>query len=209
MAKLEAFLPYVALHCMGVPEPSMLHEIRSAAVLFCEQSRAWKRIDSVSVRAGRGEYEIPLEDEAIVVTIEEAIFNNQPLRPEALDALKSEWRDWISQTGTPLLFTQLDPDTLRLVPIPEADQPKGLTLRICYKPDRTAKNVPDWLFQRYAEVIAAGAIARLTAINSLPCFSPGLSAVFGQSFQEGINKALHEADKSFTRAPRRTVPRFM
>lgn len=209
MARLEAFLPYVALHCMGVPEPSMVHEIRSALVLFCERTRVWKALHTLTVKANRADYEIPAEDSAVVVTIEEARFIGHRLPPEALDVLQQRWDDWMTQTGTPLCFTQMDPDSLKLVPMPVADVPKGLSLRVCYKPDRTAKDVPDWLFQQYAEVIAAGAIARLTAINSLPCFNPGVSAAFGLTFYEGMNKALHKADKSFTRTPRRTVPRFM
>jgi hypothetical protein len=209
MASLEEFLPYVALHCPDVAEPSMLHEIRAACVLFCERTRVWKAIETLNVRANRGEYEIPVDSEAVVVAIEEAIFNGSTLRPEALDVLKTEWRDWITQTGSPILFTQLDPDNLRLVPVPNADYPKGLTLRITYKPDRTAKSVPDWLFQQYAEVIAAGAIGRLTGTRAFACFDPAVSGYYLQLFAAGADKALHEADKSFTRAPRRTKARFL
>lgn len=209
MASLNDFLPYVALHCTGAPEPSMLHEIRSAAMMFCERTRAWKSLQTVNVRAGRGEIEIPLEDEATIVTIEEALFNGDKLQPMALDALKSEWRDWITQSGTPTFFTQLDPDNLRLVPKPVEDFPKGLTLRIAYKPDRTANTVPDWLFQQYAEVIAAGAIGRLAGTRAFECFDPGVSQYYLQLFTSGCDRALHEADKSFTRAPRRVTARYL
>lgn len=209
MASLEAFLPYVSLHCAGVPIPSMLHEIRNAATQFCERTRIWKTIETLSVRANRGEYEIPLADEAVVVAIEEAVFNGTPLRPEALDVLKTEWRDWITQVGTPILFTQLDPDNLRLVPVPNADYPRGLTLRITYKPDRTANNVPDWLFQQYVEPIAHGAIGRLAGTRAFECFDPPVSSYYLQLFAAAADRALHEADKSFTRVPRRTKPRFM
>lgn len=209
MAALSDFLPYVSLHCTGAPEPSMLHEIRSAAMLFCERTRAWKALQTVSVRAGRGEIEIPLEDDAVVVVIEEAIFDGNKLAPMALDELKNEWRDWITQTGTPIHFTQLDPDHLRLVPKPNADFPKGLTLRIAYKPDRNACRVPDWLYQQYAEVIAAGAIGRLAGTRAFPCFDPAVSTYYLQLFTAGCDRAMHEADKSFTRTPRRVRARFI
>lgn len=209
MATLEAFLPYVGLHCMGVPEPSMVHEIRATAILFCERSRIWKALHTLNVRANRADYEIPVEDEAVVVAIEEAIFQGNRLPPEALDVLKEQWRDWMTQTGTPLCFTQMDPDSLKLVPKPVADLTKGLSLRVSYKPDRTARNVPDWLFQQYAETIAHGAIGRLVGTRAFECFNPELSNYYLQLFAAGVNRALHEADKSFTRTPRRTVPRFM
>lgn len=209
MAALDDFLPYVALHCAGVPIPSMAHEIRSAAMLFCERTRAWKALQTVNVLANRGEYEIPMESQAAIVTIEEAIFNGNKLAPMALDELKNEWRDWITQTGTPLYFTQLDPDNLRLVPKPSTDFPKGLTLRIAYKPDRNANTVPDWLYQQYAEVIAAGAIGRLAGTRALPCFDPAVAQYYLQQFTSGTDRALNEADKSFTRVPRRVVSRFI
>lgn len=209
MIQLDAFLSYVALHCMGVPEPTLLIEVRSACIEFCERSRVWKERVSLSVREGRAEYEIPLPEGAQLVKLEEVFYDGDRIEAMAPDALHDRWQRWMSQTGVPSVYTQLDPMTLTLVPKPTVSLSRGLVLRACFKPDRSADTVPDWLFQHYVQPIAAGALARLMAVNSLPCFNPQLAMVQGVAFAEGINKALMAADKGFTRAPRRTVPRFL
>lgn len=209
MATLEQFLPYVEPHVVGMPLPGILQEIRQALSDFCEKSRVWKVKGSVSVRAGVADYEIPADDGGITVVIEEAVLNGHVLRPTAPDALKQEWPNWMAATGTPVRYTQLDPDNLTLVPIPVIDQPDGLKLRCCYKPDRAARSVPEFIFQQYAEVIAHGALARLLMTNPLHAANPKAAGYHQQQFDAGVYKALHEADKGFTRAPRRTVPRFL
>lgn len=206
---IESFLPYVALHCMGIPAPTMLHEIRSASILFCERSRVWKEQSTVTVRENRADYEVPCPDEAVLVVVEEVYFDGVRLDPIALDALHDRWRNWQALSGDPTLYAQVNPLDLTLVPKPARTLTQGLSLRASYKPDRTAATVPDWLFQQWAEVIAAGALWRLMSTNSLPCFNPQLAMAFGQAFSAGADKALHRADKGFTRAPRRTVARFM
>jgi hypothetical protein len=206
---LDAFLPYVEPHVPGAPVPGMLFEIRNAAIAFCARSRAWKSMDTDSVAAGVAEYPIPAPPKANVVVVEAVFCDGQPLQPETLDGLRARWTNWITATGTPLCYTQLEPDVLILVPRPVAARVQGLTIRACYQPTRDADTLPDFLLNQYAEVIGRGAAARVLQTPGEPYTNPQKSMFYYQQFEEGVNRAATKAARGFTRAPLRTRPRFL
>lgn len=208
MATLEDFVPDVSLDCMGVPLPVMEHAIRLAAIEFCDISRAWKETGSINVKASRASYEVPVPDGANLMVIEKVYYNGVRIDPCAPDALDDRYQNWTVMTGDPEVFTQLSPANLTLVPCPVTDLLKGLKFRACYQPDRTATEVPDWLFQQYATAIAKGAVAILASKKGLPCYDEGLSAARRDEFLLTANTAKHKADKGFTRAPRRVKGHF-
>lgn len=209
MATLDAFLPYVRLSVSGLPAPVLIHEIRSACIRFCERTRVWRGMESLDVVADQASYPIPVPLGAQLQVLEEVYLCGDRLQATALDDLKSRWTNWLAVAGTPLVYTQLTPDELTLVPKPVVDLAEGLVMRAAYKPTRDAGVVPDFLFDQYAPVIASGALAVLFGQPDLPCYNPD-QALFHQGlFDQGMDKALTRADRSFTRAPRRTVARFL
>jgi len=208
MATLEAFLPYVEPHLLGAPLPGLLHEIRQSAITFCERTRVWKEAHAVPLRAGVSAYEVPEPDteSGQVAILEEVRTADLLLQPQTPDDLKRRYQDWQTATGTPLYYTQLDPNHITLVPAPVA---KGtLSVRVCCKPDRSATAVPDFLFQHYAETIAHGAVARALETRGNPYGAPKLAVYHREHFERGIHQALMQAARGFTRAPLRTRAYF-
>lgn len=204
MAELAQFRPYVTLHAPGVPLPAVDHEVREAAILFCISTRLWKEVQTAPVVAGQADYGITPPDGAVLQVLDEVYHNRIRLLPRSVDQLRDEYEDWLIASGTPLFYTQLEPDTLRLVPIPAMSLAAGLTYRASYKPERTTTTVPDWLYEQYADAIGFGAIAALRANPNLPCYEAGAAQWYGERFQAGIQKTQTRIAKGFVRAPIRS-----
>jgi hypothetical protein len=209
MSTLEDFLPYVRPHVSGLTAPMLTHEIRAAAIRFCERSRAWKGVETMDVVADQARYVAPVPEDARLAVLEEVYFNGQLLQPRALDEMKVRYSNWMAASGTPLFYTQYEPEALTLAPIPNLAIEDGLVMRAHYKPTREAKTLPDFLFDHYAPVIAAGALAELMMMPDLPCYNPQQAMAHQARFDLGADKANTQADRSFTRTARRVVARFM
>lgn len=208
MATLEAFLPYVEPHLLGAPLPGLLHEIRQAAVTFCERTRVWKARGTLSITAGVAEYAIPGPANSDPVIVESAFLGDTRLDPVTPDDLKRLWQHWEIQTGPPQVYTQFTDAQLTLVPTPNTTMTDGLSVQACFKPSRTAGEVPDLLLNRYAEAIGHGAIARVLETRGNPYGDPRLAVYHREHFERGIHQALMQAARGFTRAPLRTRAYF-
>lgn len=210
-ATLEQFLPYVEPHVLGAPIPGLLQEIRETLIEFCERTRVWKAKDMLDIESGTAEYTLPDTPSTPrnVVVVEEVYSNSHELKAKTLDDLKRQWHDWTTMTGTPVCYTQFAPTIITLVPVPNADLTDGLWIRACYRPARSATAVPDFLFEQYAKVIGHGAAARMLETDGRPYGNPKMSVFHAEQFERGIHKALTDAARGFTRAPLRSLPRFM
>lgn len=209
MAALDAFLPYVRLSVAGLPAPVLIHEVRASCIRFCERSRVWRGLDSLDVVADQSTYVIPVPPDAQLQCLEEVWFGGDPLQAIAMDDLKARFKQWPAISGTPLVYTQFSPDEVTLVPMPVTDLPAGLMMRGAYKPLRNAMSVPDFLYEQYAPVIASGALAFLLSQPELSCYNKDQALYHQGIFDQGTDKAQTRADRGFTRAPRRTVARFL
>lgn len=209
MTALDAFLPYIRVHVSGLPAPVILQEVRSAAIRFCAISRAWKGFQVMDISAGVAAYAIPVPTGAVLGVLEEVYVNGESILPQPLDELRARWRHWTAVEGSPLFYTQLDPDTVTLVPKPVDDSADGLEMRAHYKPAHDAAELPDFLLDQHAQAIASGALSTLMSMPDLPCYNPNQAMAHQAVFEAAAYKANTQADRSFTRAPRRVVGRFM
>jgi hypothetical protein len=201
---LSAFLPFVLPHALGCPDFAAKQEILRAAIKFCEQTRAWKAVmDPVDIVAETATYAIPTPTGAQCVIVEEVYYDGIEITPKTPDQLKEHYPNWLTKTGTPQFYTQLDPDNLTLSPIPEDALADGLVVRGTFAPARTATVVPDLLFNQYVDAIADGAIAELCATPGKPWTNPETAAYRAGLFQRAIDSTKAQVAKAFTRAPNR------
>lgn len=201
-------MPYVEPHVLGAPVPGLLHEIRQAAIGFCERTWVWKERDTVSIRGGTGEYDIPTPPGGSLVMVESVRVGGERLKPATPDDLNRLWRDWETVSGQPTVYTQFSDTIITLAPKPDYDLAAGLSIRASYKPTRSAEKVPDILFDNYADAIGHGAVARVLETRGNPYGDPRLAVYHAQQFESAINQALMQAARGFTRAPLRTRAYF-
>lgn len=150
MKTWDAFYPDVLpVVAPGTPDPAVDRQLLRAAQEFCKRTRAWRvRLDPVVMIDGQTEYDIELPRGSELVRLESANDGGREL---------SIWRDDPQGCGGYLflrdgkLFLMSRPDV--------AGGP--VTLDVALQPSNDAEGLEDALFDRYANVIAQGAVSSL------------------------------------------------
>lgn len=213
MAVYEDFLEYVAPAVPGASEPLMVRAIRDACVDFCVETGFFRKtLEPIPSVAGIAEYEIETPEGTVVSNVRGAWYDGVRIGDVA-----NEDTDQKAQSveygvtavpGTPTKLVYTSGNTFLLDPVP-ADSAKDVVLAVTLKPTRASTEVWDQLFEDFAEVIAAGALAKLMDIKGQVFYDPAEGARKGREFMVGKNAARVRSDhgglgskKLFVRARR-------
>lgn len=140
-------LPYVP---KGTPDPLVTWQLRRAAQSFCRSTRAWRTtLDAVSTAAGQLEYDIEFPPGAELVRVESASLGDQPL---------TVWRSIADGQGQ-FVATR---DGKTAVLSQQVAEGLPLVLTVTLTPSDTASGIESDIFDRYSELIANEALARIT-----------------------------------------------
>lgn len=204
MTTWDAWLPDVLPHVRGCPRLVAEHEIRRAAQLLLERSRAWiVRTPEIAVVAAAPDVTLNLGDATRdLVRIERAWFDGLPLTPRAVgelaDMVGMDWRD---QSGTPDSIVQVSPGAVRLYPTPVADGTFDAECSV--KPGESATGVPDDIAAAHRMIIATGAKGALMLMPRVEWQDLKLGAALLQGFENAINAAVVGVASGHGRAARR------
>lgn len=150
MKAFDLFFPDVLPDAPGVTEPIAEHALLRAAQRFCQLTRAWRVVlDPTTTIAGIDEYDLELPRGTELVRIESAKLNSRDIAVASKDET-SRLREYV--------FCP-DGQALYINPVPGG--PVVLQITATLMPANDASGVEDFLFDRYAPVIAAGAVAKL------------------------------------------------
>jgi hypothetical protein len=95
------------------------------------------------------------------------------------------------QLGFPVGFNSgVERGSVSLYPTP--GQTGEIVCRVTYGPKMSATTLPDFLMDRYAEAIAAGAKARLMLMPGVQWSNPSLAGYYDGVFSSGITSARDE-----------------
>lgn len=206
MTDLEAFLPKVLPYAPGCPEPTAFEHIRDAAGDFCEATRLWRFDDTFDV--GDDPNIICTPQGAIIHEIERCDFNGAKLEPRGLGWLDDHYPQWRSDTNTttgqPQFFTQVYPNTIRVVP--HCTGRLKVWLRL--KPAEDADQLPDFLFQEYGTLIGWGALAGILMLPNQTFSDPNRATFFQAKFDQALGRKSKLQSSGQQRAPIRTKANF-
>jgi hypothetical protein len=183
MKPLDAFLGKINPYAPGCAIPTAYSAIRDAAIEFCERTRLWRYEDEFAVSADEAEC-IATPVGSVLLDIERAWFDGARLTPATVDLLDKHmdgWRDG-SLTGQPQYISQIELNTLRLIPA----QAGTVKLSLWLKPSQDCLDLPDFLADQYREVIAHGALGRLLMMPGQPYTNADLGAGFLASFERKL-----------------------
>lgn len=190
MALYEDFFPYVMPDVIGAPEPLVVQAVRNACIEFCEKSLILTRDhDPITVVSGIIDYDLEPPTGYIVVKVQKAWLDNNPLNPLVPDFVKDAsvynrlFSSYQAQTSTPSAFLQKDARSISIWPVPDQQYKNGLTMRVALKPSRASTEIEDEVFEDYAEAIGQGAMYRLQA---------SVGKAYTNSEMAGVNKGLFE-----------------
>jgi len=207
----ESWLDEVMPDLPGAPAAALVkNAIRNAATEFCDRTWVWRvpHPAPISVIAGTAEYAFVPPANTKVVKAHRVWYDGLEIAPQTPENLSSLYAQWTTETGTPLYFTQRDPEKLLLIPIPEADLANAITAEIAIKPARAAVDIETTIYEKYLEEIAYGAKARMFAMKAKPWSDAKLAAFNLGMFDQAIGRAKVPAAKGHTRARLRVKPHF-
>lgn len=185
--------------------PMAEQAVRDAAIEFCSRARVLSVDHSpISTVAGTATYSWSPGTDLVVVDPERVWYEKVELTPVTKDQLASMYPYWPDEQGEPRWFTQENRTSFILIPKPSASVTDAIRAKVFVAPSRSANEVADELFERYAEAIAAGAKARLFSMRAQHWYSPDLAIYNRGQFEAAIGQAAWNAATGYTRAPVRT-----
>jgi len=206
MKSFEAFLPHVMPKVPGCPEPTVIHCLRQAVIEFCQRTKLWRCDDEFDVTPASCDV-ICAPAGSQILDIEHATFEGFPLDPISIADLDAEYPRWRTDTDTtmPQYFTQIDFDTVRVVPAGTGK----LKLYTILMPAEDGEDVPDWMHAKYARVIAAGALKDLLITPGQPFYNAELASGYASRFYDAMDTNASKRMRGQQRAPIRTRPQYL
>lgn len=203
------FHPYVMPSVQGCPLAIVNNAIRSAAIEFCEKSNLWLA-DSVEtdILAGEARYGYSTPTGARVSQLVVVEVDDMPLPMTTrhdLDSFNAGWRTLTS--ATPITCYMDSDSTIRLVGTPTEDKAGALRIVVSLKPSRSSSDCPEFLFEDWAETIAAGALSRLHAMIGKVWANTDLANLHARKFREGLSIAKSKAFKSYSTISKSMMPK--
>lgn len=198
MADWGAFTPWVQIPTSGCPEPIVNRALCDAAIEFCETTQAFIERVPLQTQVGQASYEL-LTDAGSSGMVLGAVLGTRSLSPVYTEALYNVYGDvWRTHTGKPQHYLSDNEDSLQVYPIP--DETEAGTLTVAVRPNRNSSDWDDRLFERYGEIVADGALARLLAQLGTPWADANEAMRRRVLFVRGMNRVRAKVLTSFTPA---------
>lgn len=206
----EKFFPEIMPFFPAIPELVITNAVRNACIEFCDRTD-WLVYTPVAydVIAYQSEYDLTLDvpTDTTVARVQSAWCNTLQLVPKTEDELRQIYNlDWRAQVGRPAFFTQYEPTTMIVVPMPTLAVSQGISVSLIVRPTRDSTTVDSSLYERWLDVIAAGAKSRLYEIPGIASENPQLAAQAKALFSMGCDKAITERTRGLTRRSMRVRP---
>jgi len=188
------FVNLVQVSVPGCPPASVRDAIKRSVNELCMRSALWQeRLPVASLFADIDEVPLTPTSDARVSGILSAKYGNAPLThagPSRLDEIFPEWEN--TTQGPPSFCYLYDYDgyqVMKIVPTPEEDEDDCINIRVSLKPKSDAESIPDFFYDDWRDVIAAGALAELCAIPEKTWTSDKLVEYYASKFRAGIARA--------------------
>ena len=198
---LDSFYPYVLPEVIGCPDPLLKMQILSAAAEFCRETLAWtEQQDPTPLVDGVQDYELDMPSQSYALTVRDVWIGGRRLRPMTMHAMQDAMPNWATITNNEPIYynAATERGLIRLFPIP-ANASQSLVIRAAFVPTPSATSLPDFLGQRYMDVVASGAKARLLQMAGSPWANPQMAAYYRQLFDNGVASA--RIDEAHDRVP--------
>lgn len=196
MRDIPDFLRWVMPYASSCPEPVAEAQILAAARDFCAATRCWRFVDTIAVRDDTPEI-LCVPPQATLFEIEEAAFDGRKLE-------RVSYIDTSEAAGDPYQISQADMNSVRINPHAAG----SLKLSIFLQPAQHADALPDILYDRWAEQIADGALARILELPGLAFTDLNNAAYRRARFEDAKSSNFNISKRGQQRAPSRTRARF-
>jgi len=192
---LNDLLPEVLQYVNGAPSIMLRIHLINAAIAFCNKTLILKKEPSVfQPEEDLHTYTLKYpQDRYRAVAVDEVKIgdNGQPLLRMTEHEMDTEIVDWRDQTSTmPTRYWLTDKiNTIRLWPTPSADIDEDCVVRtiVTYKRDQV--EIDDFMYEKWSEVIQAGALASVLMIPGATWYNESLARSMASAFRTGVREA--------------------
>ncbi len=206
---LDTFYPHISLEASGASSPLMDQAIVSAAIELCEKALIWRQVlDPIGIAPNVADYDVAVPAGAKLADVLDAgLASGGWLDPRNLGMVQAERAAYAGvppRTGQARGFLLTDPEegTITIDPVPIAAD--VVTLLAALKPARSATSLPNFLYERWVEAIAAGAKFRLLRMPDQPWTDADTAIFYQNDFNQRISVAANRAARANTRMPLRS-----
>jgi hypothetical protein len=185
MAKLWAdFIPLLAPHLPGCPDPSLKLYLASTAADFFARTYLWReQIDAIYVAPSQVDYDLD-PDTGLVEDVISVVYGEHTLERTDLRLIATEN---LSETGEPREFWIQADNSIRIFPVPE--ERTVLKVYAVLKPNRNGTGVEDWIYETFADTIVSGTIAQLAMIPGKEWSDVALAGMHKMLYERAITNA--------------------
>jgi len=209
---LNEFLPETLQYCSGAPGIMVRIHLMNAAIDLCNKSQILKQTPSpLSLEEGVHTYTLKYpQNRYRAIAVDEVRFGDSKIpltrtTEREMDGSQSNWRAATGTKPTRYWLTD-DLNTIRLWPTPKADIDEDLNVTTIVTYRRGQLEVDEFIFEKWHDVIQAGALAHLLAIPSASWFHPKLSVRFSRMFSRGVREARKTTLTGTGKYPGRVIP---
>lgn len=208
MISLSDFYPGIRLEAPGCPVAVLQKAVRDTVRDLCGTHLWTEDLYKISLVTGYPEYDLELPPDASLMSILSARFDGVPVPVYTSNDMDTKFSTgWRDDTGPGISAVVSDTrDTVRVYPIPSADDADALLLSVSLKPSITATTCGDILAD-WNETVEHGALARLQAMNNKSWTNKGDVAFHSDEYRRGRAEARDKvlrghSDKSLMVEPR-------
>lgn len=193
MVNINAFFSRLIPHVLGCPEPLASQAVLDAAIEFCSTTQSvTEMLDPITLPAGIGSYELETPTGTVVDQVLNVWYDENLLQAIPYGQSTNIYRP----DATPQEYHgEYIDEVLNLTVFPAPDRlvRNGLVVRVSLRPSRTATQLHDILYQRYADAIVYAAAARLMAIPDQPFTNEQKAVMFERAARAKANIARADA----------------
>lgn len=208
MTSYDDYLFKVLPEVNGCPPIVAEDKIRDTIIDLCQTTSLWRaELPTFYIVADTPTYELIVVDGQQVAQINYGSVVDDNGETSDLTAKSEDQLDeylppgWRRRTGTPKHVFLLNPVTARFVYMP--DQRFAVTLGVTLTPSQDSSEAPTFIFNKYLEVVAAGAKQRLLNMKGRPWYDPAAAMDEEDKFNDMVRTIRINATRSHTRAPQR------
>lgn len=207
----DALDSYILPWVLGCPIEIIRAQARLSAIEFCRRSGILHDENYFDLQKGVQEYFLSTVcDYQIVRVYEVTMLNQWIFRPTVQKPMRNagipfnsvgywgaSW--WCGPYG----FYMKAPDVIQITPATQKDFPKGLRVEFVVMPKQDGCTLDNYLYETWAESIAAGAIARCKAMkgDTITWYDPQGAKESMTRFINDMNRARGNVDMNHTSGP--------
>jgi hypothetical protein len=163
---------------IGIAPNIALFHLTQAAIELCERAPVWVETLLIDQQQGLTEYPLDLFEGARVIQV-------QSVKSECCGLVPNRNLSCACSCGG----FRVEGNNL-IVSAPNQDVDLGFVVKVHCAPVRDYCQIPENIYQEWAETIADGAASRCFMMPKTDWFSAGLASVYARKFEAALGRAL-------------------